>query len=398
MKRTILVALLLIILIPCLNAQKKEIVQARAFIKSGKDFDKAEQLMSKLLNDSANRGNIKIHLVLTEAVRKQYEVGNEQLYLKQKYDTAALFMLARKMFLVYEQLDSVDALPDKKGIVKTQYRKKNAEYLVQFHPNLFNGGLFFLRKQQYDTAYDFMDTYLHTAQLPMLGEFSSKYVVNEAKAAYWTLYCGYKLNNPSKALKYVTIAQRDTARLGHIYQYMAEMYKTQNDTARYVDVLKKGFTAFIDIPYFFTRLMDYYNARNLTDSALAVVNTALKHNDRNELFLYAKSTVLLNTGKYKECIEVCDSLIALNDTLADAYYDAGIACLNMAFVLDRSVKISEKDRNRMKDLYRRALPYMEKYRALCPDEKDKWAAALYNIYLQLNMGKEFEEIDKLLRQ
>ena len=32
-----------------------------------------------------------------------------------------------------------------------------------------------------------------------------------------------------------------------------------------------------------------------------------------------------------------------------------------------------------------------------PDDKDRWAAALYNIYLNLNMGKEFEEIDKMLR-
>ena len=41
---------------------------------------------------------------------------------------------------------------------------------------------------------------------------------------------------------------------------------------------------------------------------------------------------------------------------------------------------------------------MEKYRQLAPDKKDRWAAALYNVYYNLNMGKEFEEIDKLLRK
>ena len=41
---------------------------------------------------------------------------------------------------------------------------------------------------------------------------------------------------------------------------------------------------------------------------------------------------------------------------------------------------------------------MERYRELRPDEKEKWAAALYNIYLNLNMGKEFLEIDRLLRE
>ena len=40
---------------------------------------------------------------------------------------------------------------------------------------------------------------------------------------------------------------------------------------------------------------------------------------------------------------------------------------------------------------------MERYRELAPDQKDKWAAALYNIYLNLNMGKKFEEIVGILK-
>lgn len=45
-----------------------------------------------------------------------------------------------------------------------------------------------------------------------------------------------------------------------------------------------------------------------------------------------------------------------------------------------------------------ARPYMEAYRKLAPDEKRKWAPALYRIYLNLNMGKQFEEIDKVMRK
>ena len=68
-------------------AQKKEINTARNWIKSGKNFDKAEQSMMTLLNDSANRNNEKIWSVLFESLRKQYEAVNEKFYLKQKYDT-----------------------------------------------------------------------------------------------------------------------------------------------------------------------------------------------------------------------------------------------------------------------------------------------------------------------
>ena len=99
--------LLLMTTSPCLNAQKKEIAQARAYIKSGKNLDKAEESMRKLLTDSSNAGNVKIYMTLAESVKKQYEQINEKLYLRQPYDTAAFFNTAGRMFAAFEKLDSV---------------------------------------------------------------------------------------------------------------------------------------------------------------------------------------------------------------------------------------------------------------------------------------------------
>ena len=53
---------------------------------------------------------------------------------------------------------------------------------------------------------------------------------------------------------------------------------------------------------------------------------------------------------------------------------------------------------KLKTLYRKCLPYMQEYRKLAPNEKAKWGVPLYTIYLNLNMGREFEEIDKLLKK
>ncbi len=69
----------------------------------------------------------------------------------------------------------------------------------------------------------------------------------------------------------------------------------------------------------------------------------------------------------------------------------------MAFNLEKTVKASKAARARLLSYYKKALPYMERYRELAPEQKDKWMAALYNIYLNLNMGTEFEEIDRMIR-
>ena len=43
------------------------------------------------------------------------------------------------------------------------------------------------------------------------------------------------------------------------------------------------------------------------------------------------------------------------------------------------------------------MPYLERYRALRRKAVMRWAPMLYSIYLNLNKGKEFEEVDRLLK-
>lgn len=394
MKRILTLSLLLIILVPCLNAQRKEIGQARTFMKSGKNFDRAEKLMRDLLKDSANQGNVKIHSILCDALRKQYEAGNMKMYLKQKMDTAQLFHLTRNMFMAFETLDSLDAQPNKKGVVKPRYRDKNAQFLNTYRMNLFNGGVFFIRKQDYLTAYKMFDTYIDCAQQPL---FTSYNYPGSPEAAYMTVFCGYKMQNPDLTLKYADMALEDTTHREFTYEYLTEIYKQLDDQERYVQTLRDGFFQYKDNQYFFTYLMDHYNAVQQSDSAMTIVDAALEHDPTSELFLFAKSNLLLNTGKYDECIALCDTMIARNDSLADFYYNAGVAYMNQAFIIQRDQKMNAKTRKKVSEKYNKAKNYIERYRLLAPDQKDKWAAALYNIYLQLNMGKQFEEIDKLLR-
>ena len=100
-------------------------------------------------------------------------------------------------------------------------------------------------------------------------------------------------------------------------------------------------------------------------------------------------------GRYNECIDICDKLIKEDKTLADAYYNAGLAYFNMAIKLDKERQVMRTNRQKILDLYNKALPYLEKYRTLAPDRQDNWISPLYTIYLNLNMGKKFDEIDKI---
>lgn len=377
--------------------QKKTMTQVKDYIKSGKNLDKAEKLMTDLLNDSSSRGNEKVWLLLFESQRKQYDQGNEKLYLKEKYDTTALFLVGKRMFDTLEGLDSLDRLPDARGKVKLKYRDRSAELLNIYRPNLFNGGVFFMKKHDFSRAYDFFDTYINSAVKPMFARY--QYAERDKRlpeAAYWASYCGYKLEKPQLTLRHTYQALKDSVHLPYMLQYLAETYKLEKDTARYVQTLKDGFSKYPKFPFFFPRLIDYYSHIGAYDEAMTSCDEALQTDSVNTLFRYAKSSLLLTMGRYKQSFAISKALIAENDTLADAYLNAGLALFDQAIELDKKTQSGSKKYNQILELYRKAMPYLEKYRAMAPDQKDKWALPLYTIYLNLNMGKQFDEIDKLI--
>ena len=377
--------------------QKKTMTQVKDYIKSGKNLDKAEKLMTDLLNDSSSRGNEKVWLLLFESQRKQYDQGNEKLYLKEKYDTTALFLVGKRMFDTLEGLDSLDRLPDARGKVKLKYRDRSAELLNIYRPNLFNGGVFFMKKHDFSRAYDFFDTYINSAVKPMFARY--QYAERDKRlpeAAYWASYCGYKLEKPQLTLRHTYQALKDSVHLPYMLQYLSETYKLEKDTARYVQTLKDGFSKYPKCPFFFPRLIDYYSHIGAYDEAMKSCDEALQTDSVNTLFRYAKSSLLLTMGRYKQSFAISKALIAENDTLADAYLNAGLALFDQAVELDKKTQSGSKKYNQILELYRKAMPYLEKYRAMAPDQKDKWALPLYTIYLNLNMGKQFDEIDKLI--
>ena len=326
------------------------------------------------------------------------EINNEKMYLKQAIDTASFFTTTRKMFLAYEALDSAEAgLLGNGNITTAKSRKKNATLLEKYRQNLYNGGLYFVRNAKYKDAFNSFDTYIDCMQQPLFSAHVASFdTTTMSTAAFWTLFCGYKINNPQMALKYADLALKNENYRSRSFQYLVEVYEQQKDLSHYLDALKQGFMENKTSRFFFTKLVDYYNDKNLLDSALQVVDYSLQEEPDNSLFLFAKSNILLNKGDYDGCISITDKLIARLDTVPELYYNAGISYLNKALLPETSNVVM--DAKEIDQCLKMSMLYMEKYRAMRPEDRERWVTPLYNIYFKLNMGKQFEEMSNLLQK
>ena len=397
MKKAITLILLILTFTTCLRAQKKELSQARSYIKSGKELNKAEQLMTDLLKQPDNRQNLKVHATLYDAVQAQYDEANKRFYLKQQQDTATFFKLVRRLYTVAETMDSVDALPDTKGRVRPQYRKTHAETLSRLMPNLYSGGAYFIRKQQWQQSFDFYETYLDCFNQPLFADVLTTAAADDKQqharqlAAYWALYSAYLMHDPVRTLRHRDLALLEQSKRANTLQYVAEAWNELKDDSSYVATLTTGFNEFPRNTYFFPRLIDNYSAKRMYAEALDITDKALESCDTCQLFLYAKASLLLNLGRNDEAIDYAKRVDG--DVLHEANYTAAVAMMNKVSRLNEL-----SDKKQITALCSEAKPYMEAYRKQEPDAKDKWAPVLYRIYLNLNMGKEFDEIDQLLKR
>lgn len=323
-------------------------------------------------------------------------VQNTKAYLKQNTDTAVLFNTLLNMFDNLYKCDSIDALPNPNGSVKLKFKSRTNNLRSKHLPNILNGGKFYLAKNDFAAAYKFFDTYYTYTQ-------SSD--ANLSKVAYWATFSSYKLGQHTNTLKYIDKAFDvvDESNKAILQEYKCRSHHAINDEKAYEEDLLKGVRNYPDHDYFFVNLTDIYCEKRLFKEGIALADSLIGLDSKEPLYWYSKSKIKLAENDYDKCIEYSDSTIIRDSTFIDAYYNKGISFLNLALIrqdgacTDITDPRCLEDKKAIESLYRKAQPCMEMVRKLEPENKERWGRHLYRIYMFLNRGKEFEEIDKLLR-
>ena len=371
---------------------------ANLAIKNSNGQDNAK----KNLMEAVNRQNLtfkdKANIYFTCALldESSNSIQNTKAYLKQVCDTAALFSTLLNMYGNLYKCDSVDALPNTKGIVKLKYSSKTNSLRSKHLSNILNGGKYYLSKNNYAMAYNFFDSY-HT--------YTSPSDANLAKVAYWATFSSYKLAQYDNTLKYIDQAFSAVGKNeGAILQeYKCRSHQALNNDSAYIKDLIDGVKNYPSHDFFFVNLADIYCEKHLYKEGLALADSLIKLDPEKPLYWFSKSRYMLAENDYEKCIEYSDSTIRRDSTYTDAYYNKGISYLNLALIRQDGACTNLLDPKCMEDkkaietLYRKAQPCMEMVRKLEPENKERWGRHLYRIYMFLNRGKEFEEIDKLLR-
>ena len=110
----------------------------------------------------------------------------------------------------------------------------------------------------------------------------------------------------------------------------------------------------------------------------------------------------MNLGKNRQAIVFSLMTLRQDSTIIDAYYYVGAAFCNLANEIELPTSINSKAYKealkKRQNYYLAARPYLETYRKKAPNKLNLWGPLLYRLYMVLNQGKQFEEIQRLLNK
>ena len=397
------------------KALKAEIKEANKVLREAQgqlnavdgNVDQANALIEAAMENKHTASNPDTWYTAGKIQEKYYNQENEKMYLQQAYNKDKFFGSLVKMFDYYLKCDELEQIPDEKGKVVAKYRPELTNLLSGVRINLVSGGVTYFNENNNEKAFDLFAKYIDVADAPLFASFN--YAETDTlmyEIAYYATLAGLKLEDYNKALKYVDLAMNKADIAQKAIEYKAMAYINLNDTVNWLEALKLGVEKYPAVEYFYSNLISYYNNNGKPEELMAFADEMLAMNPL-PIFRFVKGFVYQNMKELDKAIEEYKICIEQDPNYTGAYRNLGICYCQIAqdlsdaaSALDVKSKAYKAKKEEINGYYKLALPIYEHLRKIDdgtdPDVRNAWTNGLYTCYYMLNMGKEFEEIEKIL--
>jgi tetratricopeptide (TPR) repeat protein len=415
MKKLLSIAVLLVPMCT-ITAQNSLVYKAQEKINENK-LDEAAAVMETALTSGKTKNMAGAYNMAGVCQGKILSAEIAKAAQQQPLDTMKFISALNKAVEYFEKSYKLDNAPDEKGKIKPKYNKdvedpfqSNVKMISQMMNYYAYAGQFLNQNGDQKGAYDAFEKYL---EMPKSSVFTKEqtdsiYKSNSAEyytIAFYTTLLGYQLKDDDKALKHIDFALQDTAQKNKsdLYFIKAQTLLNKKDTAKWVKCVTEAITALPNNTQFVQNLLYYYSIKNLTEEAKSTAEEMIAKAPNNKNAWYSAGCIYLNMAKdFTKAREYLQKALDIDANFPDANYNLGVTYVNELiskkdqFVTDPRNAKYKTDVEKVKDYYRKALPYFEKTRELIPDQPQVWGLSLKNIYYNLEMKDKEKEIDQEL--
>lgn len=364
-----------------------------------KNYKEVINQVDQLRKDSIYRNNPKLYLFSIEANQGLNDAENMKLYLKQKYDTLAFFSTTHQIVREAVRLDSVERAIQQAEQIKPKQTNYICNLLQQYYPNVNAAARYFFKRSKYAEAMPYLLTGINLPHTEIGEQTKLSTKADTSNAALYTV-CAYYSKQYTEVHRYEELALLDQSYRPVIFETLVFTAEAEKDTTSYRCLLEEAFEEYPSRYPFFIRLADYYTKRGDNETVLRLASAQIARDSSDVSALVAQCMANLNLQRYADCIASTTRLFQADSLCIEANYFMGASYVGQASALQlpdnalsRSYKKVKKEQNA---LFAQAEPFLEEYRQQAPQQSKRWAPLLYKVYLALNEGTKFEEIEKFL--
>lgn len=403
MKKLLLLSTTLLVAASYSFGQKANVTKAESLVmQDNPDFKGAREAILPALKEETTKNDAKTYYIAGLIGEKENDNLFVKLQMGQKIDSIKKGQAITESYKYYLIADSLDNLPNEKGKVKPRFSKKIVDAVKEYHNqqhNFYWYGSVAYNNQDYKTAYDAFTTYLAIPSLPMMKNavFTTDATANKY-IKYYAAYSAVKLEKHQEAIKLYKELKNDTVNTNAVYQLLATEYMAIKDTANYVATLKEGFEKFKEEPWFIGNIINHYIYTKKMDEASKYLDELIAKSPNVAGYYVAKGDVESRLKNYDEAKAAYKKAIDLEPKSDNAYYGLGILVYNDGYLLDESSQsikdnnLYNKERSKATEVFKQALPYLQKAYELKSDDSD-YKQALRQLYYRLQMMKEYESLN-----
>ena len=161
---------------------------------------------------------------------------------------------------------------------------------------------------------------------------------------------------------------------GEVYAKLADVYKNLGDSAKAVQTLENGFTAFPQSQSILIGLINYYiESGENADRLFVLIDEAKKNEPNNASLYYVEGNIHKQLGNVEKAVESYYECAEINPDYEFGYIGAGI------LFYEKAVELSEKASNEFDD---------KKYEALVAQVEESLLSALEPFEKAYNVSKD----------
>ncbi|MBP5339041.1 MAG: tetratricopeptide repeat protein [Prevotella sp.] len=392
-------------------AQEATVKEAKKLLGKS-DFDAAAKMLAPALTsnetlDKAAAWNLQSEIMYnkyTTISAKQME--NQVKKIDESTDTMGMYKAAVAAWEAVLKCDEFDQLPDAKGKVKMKYRSPAQTKYKNFGVTLVQAGQFFYQKKDNKNAIDAWKKYLEMKQTSIFKEvadFPKDSFYDDI--VYYVAFLAYQEKDYPNAVKYASQLAAVPGKEDEANEILLfakrETLKSKADSLEYVDMVKKIHRANPESERYFNLLVEYYNSVSPAEK-LAWVEEEISVAPQNKMPWAIKGEAMMNSDKWDEAVAAFKKAIEIDPDWVPCLFNTGICLNSKAIALNdqlmdkKTMALTNENAEKVKNVLREALIYLEKTRELDPDQlQTKWGYPLYRIYYSLGNKEKMAELEAI---